>query len=92
MGLILSPDQLKRLTLDDLRNLCDSLSVEFVERDVKAALVERLADKQKTSAVVARVAAEHLLEWSLDHYRRTGDERFSDTYQSIASLSRDSLL
>jgi hypothetical protein len=92
MGLILTSDQLKRLTLDDLRSLCDSLSIDFTERDTKNTLAERLAAKQESSPAVAQVAADHLLNWSLTHYRHTGDERYSDTYQSIASLSRDSLL
>jgi hypothetical protein len=92
MGLILTPDQLKRLTLDDLRSLCDSLSIEFVEADTKAALAERLAQKQRTSRGVVLVAADHLIEWSRQEHRRTGDQRYDDINQSFASLTRDSLL
>jgi hypothetical protein len=47
---------------------------------------------QQRSNAAATVAIDHLREWSLERYRATGDERYSDAYQSIASLTRDGLL
>jgi hypothetical protein len=92
MGLILTEPQLRKLTLDDLRGLCDDLSIEFAELDTKADLTRRIQAMQQRSNAAATVAIDHLREWSLERYRATGDERYSDAYQSIASLTRDGLL
>lgn len=92
MGIILTEPQLRKLTLDDLRGICDDLSISFAERDTKVTLAQKIQAMQQRSDAAATVAIDHLREWSLDRYKTTGDERYSCAYQSIASLTRDGLL
>ena len=92
MGLILTGPQLRRLTLSHLRSHCEDLALEFSRDDAKETLVQKLQNYQRQSPEAASFTVQHAMEWTRQQYATTGDYRYRDANQSLASLLRDGAL
>ena len=92
MAIVVTSDQLDRLSIEGLREFCRELGVDFRQRDPKSVLIDKLKDELTVSDAATQGVAEQVEQWARQKARSTGDARYKDAYQAIASLSRDGRL